>query len=370
MAKYTKDNYQEIVTVGNEPSGVDLYLNKAFKYILLIIPVAGLFSGLVFTVLKLLDWLPGVSKQSIIIFDVICVLYFVLALIFRRNSFTESGAIKPYMLKMGKILLGVLLVAHWNLISYTIPSTEFWAFAPFFALLAAFLLDEKLVDWVCVALNVSILISWKVMGTSLIAAPGEMYNANMVIRLVGIVLSLYCVHLITLFGRRYLVSELEAIADRDKLTMLLNRRRMNEFLNEYYDDAVAGKNDMCVVMIDVDRFKSINDTYGHDFGDRALKAVAEIISTGIKHDDKAFRWGGDEFMVLFKCDAGKAHEAMERICREIEAQPLISGKNEEVPLSISYGLSAYAPEKSLKEIYDLSDQLLYERKSSKKSMTF
>ena len=95
---------------------------------------------------------------------------------------------------------------------------------------------------------------------------------------------------------------LHHIADFDELTQVFTRRKIHELLNEYHKMAESGKQNFCISIMDVDNFKYINDTFGHDTGDYVLKTICKNIkselskSTG-KYTDIA-RWGGDEFLIV------------------------------------------------------------------------
>ena len=116
---------------------------------------------------------------------------------------------------------------------------------------------------------------------------------------------------ITYFGSKFLLEELEKYANYDTLTHLLNRRSMDNYMQEAYRQATTGKSSFCLLMADIDDFKKVNDTYGHDCGDEVLKYVAQTISTGVKKNDSVFRWGGEEICILLNADTklywGKQH---------------------------------------------------------------
>lgn len=97
---------------------------------------------------------------------------------------------------------------------------------------------------------------------------------------------------------RELNGKLESLAMRDPLTGLLNRRRGNEILDRHLDLVRRGKQELSVVLLDLNRFKETNDSYGHDAGDRLLTAVAQAILSVCRHYDSVIRWGGDEFLVV------------------------------------------------------------------------
>lgn len=108
--------------------------------------------------------------------------------------------------------------------------------------------------------------------------------------------------------------ELEALARTDPLTGLLNRRGLNEALARETARARRAGEPVSLVVIDLDRFKGLNDTYGHGAGDAALRVVADLLRRGLRAGDVAGRWGGDEFAVVFAgLPAAQAHEVVDRL---------------------------------------------------------
>lgn len=94
------------------------------------------------------------------------------------------------------------------------------------------------------------------------------------------------------------IGTLKHRAGRDGLTGLGNRRGLDETLPQFLQAARKSARDLSIVMVDVDRFKQLNDTLGHAAGDRVLKDFARLLSSAIREHDAAFRYGGDEFVLL------------------------------------------------------------------------
>lgn len=117
-----------------------------------------------------------------------------------------------------------------------------------------------------------------------------------------------------------MTAQTEQNANKQSLSALdayLNRRSMDNYLQEAYRQANTGKSSFCLLMADIDNFKQVNDTYGHDCGDEVLKYVAQTISTGVKKNDTVFRWGGEEICILLNTDEERAVAAAERILADI-----------------------------------------------------
>jgi len=159
---------------------------------------------------------------------------------------------------------------------------------------------------------------------------------------------------------------IEQLTMRDQLTEILNRRgfdnRMNmEWVRAIRDDAIIS-----ILMIDIDRFKEYNDTYGHQQGDVALQAVAQSVSQSLNRpSDVAARWGGEEFAVLLSnTDLNGAQVIAERIRSNISnvVVPCVDGT--ETKLTVSIGLNTQMPQVgSSREIFILeADKALYKAK--------
>jgi diguanylate cyclase (GGDEF)-like protein/putative nucleotidyltransferase with HDIG domain len=155
----------------------------------------------------------------------------------------------------------------------------------------------------------------------------------------------------------------------DPLTGVSNARAFLSHVEREIDKANRQHTPRALLVIDVDRFKSINDRFGHDVGDRALKAIAQAIRGAVRSYDFCARNGGDEFVVLLaECDATLALERAAAIQRavattEFEAEPGVA-----VPLGISIGYATY-PEDGLtyEPLLKKADRRMYSNKSSRRA---
>lgn len=149
---------------------------------------------------------------------------------------------------------------------------------------------------------------------------------------------------------------LEKKVEIDVLTGLPNRN----FVQRGFNQLRQSGDQLCVVIIDLDRFKEINDTYGHDAGDRVLKAAANLFRDELDHDDIASRWGGEEFVMLVKAtsiDSGKA--IAERSRQKLEAMT-IETQDSRVSITASFGVSfGSAKEETLESLVARADEALY-----------
>ena len=151
-------------------------------------------------------------------------------------------------------------------------------------------------------------------------------------------------------------------ADRDFLTGLYNRRYFFEHAKKLHEKAVAGELDMLVAMIDADHFKSINDTYGHSFGDEALVAIADVLSGAIDKGGIAARFGGEEFVCLFVLDlADNPLRCLDALRRQI-ADLDLRFEGRPVHLTVSIG-ATHMPGNNLDMMLQQADRAVYESKN-------
>lgn len=150
------------------------------------------------------------------------------------------------------------------------------------------------------------------------------------------------------------------IAKIDFLTNLLNRGELeSEMANSLYRCQLSG-NSLSIMMLDIDNFKSINDTLGHDTGDEVLKGVADLIKQNIRSTDKAGRWGGDEFIIVFNnCDVAVATSVAERIRNKIMGLAALF-KVENVTVSI--GITAAKKDDTILSLFQRVDAAMYKSK--------
>ena len=153
-------------------------------------------------------------------------------------------------------------------------------------------------------------------------------------------------------------------ANRDFLTGLYNRRYFFENTNTYFNEAVAISEPFAIAMVDIDHFKNVNDTYGHDAGDKAIVNLSEILRAGVDRNDLVARFGGEEFCIVLKNISGNnALEVMERIRNNVKNSVTITDKGEEITFTISIGI-ALNHEETLEDTINEADMLLYNAKQN------
>jgi len=157
-------------------------------------------------------------------------------------------------------------------------------------------------------------------------------------------------------------------AARDALTGLYNKRFMVNELESYSRIARRSGRAFCIIMIDIDDFKQINDRFGHLSGDEYLKHLAELITHSLRDQDIAGRIGGEEFLVILpETTIDGAFQLAVRIRKNVE-DFVLHHQNHKIQTTISAGVCQFENKiKDIKEFLDLADQAMYEAKKSEKN---
>lgn len=150
----------------------------------------------------------------------------------------------------------------------------------------------------------------------------------------------------------------------DALTSLYNRRYVQDVLkNRESLIKTDPKFHLSVMMLDVDRFKSVNDTYGHEVGDEVLKTVAGVIKHVVRDVDVVGRYGGEEFIVLMHSPFDIAVKVAERIRKNVERTEVATGSRK-LAVTVSIGLAHFPPDTSHEYVVRRADEMLYKAKNS------
>lgn len=147
---------------------------------------------------------------------------------------------------------------------------------------------------------------------------------------------------------------LDKLASIDPLTGLYNRRSMQVFLNH----ALESDEVFCLVMCDIDNFKKVNDTYGHDFGDIVLKDIARIIQQQVKDHGYVCRWGGEEILILSNDRLDHTCRIAENIRRNV-ADHIFHFQNKFIRCSLTLGVAAHKSGNSIEDTIMHADSRLY-----------
>jgi diguanylate cyclase (GGDEF)-like protein len=163
------------------------------------------------------------------------------------------------------------------------------------------------------------------------------------------------------------VTLLERLSTSDELTGLLNRRGFFDSFAKEMDRTNRGHSEGgLMIMVDLDNFKSINDTHGHQAGDAALRLVAKTLSADIRTMDSCARLGGDEFVLLLaNTERGKALVRAQNMIKKLNSLSLVwFGK--EIPVRASLGLKDYKAGDDADDIFGVADKNMYDDKRNNK----
>jgi len=159
--------------------------------------------------------------------------------------------------------------------------------------------------------------------------------------------------------------EYEALFERasnDPLTGLANRRVFDDRIDGLIGSARRYDRPLTLILMDLDRFKDINDNLGHQAGDEVLVAVANVLRHTVRSTDLLVRIGGDEFaLVLEDTDLKSARILAERLCRGVDKLNVWAGKS--IKLGISLGLAQLGENETLKQWLERTDDMLYHAKA-------
>lgn len=195
------------------------------------------------------------------------------------------------------------------------------------------------------------------------------YGATFKIRFLASFLALALMALIYEYVRaksqtryRQISSQLDKVARTDELTGLANRREMNSLMEREYARFARYGQAFSVIMLDLDRFKILNDRFGHAFGDHVLTEVASSLAANIRLTDHAARWGGEEFLILLsQTDLGQASRVAEKLRLAIaEIQPGEGGHR--ITVTASMGVESIEHAKSIENLVNQADERLYQAK--------
>ena len=153
--------------------------------------------------------------------------------------------------------------------------------------------------------------------------------------------------------------EIEKLASIDKLTGIYNRRLLDEFLEIEMEVAKRYKEDLSIILLDIDYFKKVNDTFGHLVGDEILVITSKIISENLRNSDIFGRYGGEEFLIICtKTSENNAFILAEKLRTKIENYkfPHVEQK------TISLGITSFEKNDSIKSLFKKADLALYKAK--------
>src|SRR5450830_1775656 len=158
-------------------------------------------------------------------------------------------------------------------------------------------------------------------------------------------------------------TKLEQLATTDPLTGIANRRKMTDTIGAELERAARFGHPLSVLMVDIDYFKRINDTFGHEVGDRAIVAMANLLTASLRTIDTAARFGGEEFVVLMpETDEGVAAIAAERLREAAGTLRLAAEDGVQVALTVTIGVASARPDDTPSALVVRADKALYRGK--------
>lgn len=153
-------------------------------------------------------------------------------------------------------------------------------------------------------------------------------------------------------------------AERDFLTGLYNSRAFDGLMQKTITNAIEEKSYFSVLMLDIDHFKHVNDTYGHLAGDKVLASLANILNKQFNIDDPIARKGGEEFVVIInRYTCTEANDIAEQLRKAVEKYNFVLPDGQVIHITISIGIACY-PHISADELIDIADKALYLAKQS------
>ena len=159
--------------------------------------------------------------------------------------------------------------------------------------------------------------------------------------------------------------ELERLANFDSLTGLHNRRAILRRLDEEIKRASRYKEELCLLMLDIDHFKNVNDQYGHLSGDEVLQEVATLVQQNIRDTDTTGRYGGEEFItILPETNLSSALNVAERTRKLIATSEMKDSERNVFNITVSQGLSSYKPGDDGYSLISRADDALYRAKEN------
>lgn len=162
---------------------------------------------------------------------------------------------------------------------------------------------------------------------------------------------------------------LEEMATTDKLTGAANRHVLEVIFNHDIPAARRHNTPVTLVSLDIDTFKQINDSQGHDCGDAILRSFAEIVRDHIRASDTLCRWGGDEFVILMNGLGSEEAGQRAEIIREAVMKHVFRCNKQSLEVTISIGVAEYRPDEVLTDLLKRADTALYASKKQGRNRT-
>jgi diguanylate cyclase (GGDEF)-like protein/PAS domain S-box-containing protein len=161
--------------------------------------------------------------------------------------------------------------------------------------------------------------------------------------------------------RKDMENEIIRLSITDKLTQLYNRLKLDETFENELELSKGGKEAFAIILLDIDHFKLVNDTYGHQVGDTVLVEIANILKSNVRSTDIIGRWGGEEFLIILpETDENGGKMLAEKLRGKIDSNDFVTAGH----LTSSFGVAMYRGDVSQASIVSRADEALYKAKES------
>ncbi len=211
------------------------------------------------------------------------------------------------------------------------------------------------------------IIAWSIALIYLIE-DNELLMKTLLLYIVGtiIVMIIIYYYIASLITTNQLFKKYKEQAIRDYLTGLYNVRQFDKYYNQLSKIVAEENKKLSILLIDIDYFKKVNDTYGHTEGDLVLKELSELFIKCCRHDDIVSRNGGEEFSVLLNnCDKHNAYQIADRILTTVEKHQFVLSNGEPIHITISIGIATYpTTTTNINKLIEEADKALYEAKQN------
>jgi len=168
------------------------------------------------------------------------------------------------------------------------------------------------------------------------------------------------------------LEELKNLTIRDDLTGLFNSRQFYSHISQEVDRSNRYFRPLSLILMDIDNFKLLNDTYGHLFGDKILSGMGDIIKSAIRMQDTAYRYAGDEFTIILpETELEMAIAVAERVRQAIENETQVLSDPRPLKVTVSIGVVEYLTDEEIKSFVHRADSAMYaSKKKGRNSISF
>jgi diguanylate cyclase (GGDEF)-like protein len=188
----------------------------------------------------------------------------------------------------------------------------------------------------------------------------ENFTETIIISLLFLVMTVILLTLIFSNNNR-----LRFLAHNDQLTEVSNRHHLTAVLKKEFERKQRYKSTFSFIIFDIDHFKSINDNYGHDIGDKILKEMSDLIRNNIRQNDHFGRWGGEEFVIIAsENNLDSANNLAEKLRKKVEDYNFIENEN----ITASFGVAEIKPNENTDDLIKRADDALYRAKKNGRNL--